>query len=258
VDRTEAIELQRRNLDAFVRMLAAGSDDSVLFEREGVLAAIVPACPERSVINSVVYRDPDGLGAAREELARAYEEAGVRAWTVWVPEDEREAADLLEGAGHRLDATPLAMTLDLARLPEPEEEELDWDDRAAVANVARVNDNAYGFGTPTFGAALARLPGELPLRFYQARVEGEPACVVATLDQGEDCGIYLVATLKDHRGRGLARRLMHLALAEARDRGRRTSTLQATKLGAPVYERLGYETFGALEMWEHRRPSDSA
>jgi len=258
VDRSKAIDLQRRNLDAFVRMLAAGSEDAALFERDGVLAAIVPACPERSVINSITYRDAEALGAAREELARAYEDAGVRAWTVWVPEDERDAAELLEAAGHRLDATPLAMTLDLTDLPEPKRDDLDWDDRAVIGDVARVNDNAYGFETPTFGAALARLPGELPLRFYQARVEGEPGCVVATLDEGDDCGVYLVATLKGHRGRGLARRLMHLALADARERGRRTSTLQATKLGAPVYARLGYKSFGALEMWERRSGQPAA
>jgi GNAT superfamily N-acetyltransferase len=253
MDRAEAIELQRRNLDAFVRMLAAGSEESTLFERDGVVASIVPACSERSVINSVSYRDAPALGGVREELAGAFEEAGVRAWTVWVPEDERDAARILEDAGHHLDATPMAMTLDLTSLSEPEDEELDWDDRAPTAVVARINDNAYGFTEPTFGAAMTLLPGELPLRFYQARVEAEPACVVATLDSGDDCGVYLVATLKGHRGRGLARRLMHFALDAARRRGMRTSTLQATKLGAPVYERLGYESFGALEMWEHRR-----
>jgi hypothetical protein len=44
-----------------------------------------------------------------------------------------------------------------------------------------------------------------------------------------------------------------VALAEARGRGMETSTLQSTKLGYPVYERLGYERVCALEMWERRR-----
>jgi GNAT superfamily N-acetyltransferase len=119
--------------------------------------------------------------------------------------------------------------------------------------VARINDLAYGFEQPTFGAALTGLPADVPLRLYQARVEGEPAAVLGTLDDGDDCGIYLVATLKGHRGRGLSRRLLHLALAEARDRGLRSSSLQATKLGQPVYERLGYEAICTLEMWERRK-----
>jgi GNAT superfamily N-acetyltransferase len=252
VDPATAIELQRRCLAAFVRMLGKGSDRAALFERDGVLGAVVPSCPERSVINSVTYRDARSLEAALPELAAAHDQAGVRAWTVWVPEDDREAAALLEAAGHQLDATPMAMVCDLAGLPDPEAV-LDWDDRATPATVARVNDFAYGFEEPTFGAAMTALPADLPLRLYQARVDGEPVSVLATLDDGDDCGIYLVATLKGHRGKGLSRRLLHVAIAQARDRGMRTSSLQATKLGYPVYERLGYESICELHMWERRK-----
>jgi GNAT superfamily N-acetyltransferase len=253
VDRSAAIELQRRCLASFVRMFGRGSESAALFEREGVLGAIVPACPDRSVINSVTYRDAGSLEAALEELGAAHEEAGVRAWTVWVPEDDREAVALLGAAGHQLDATPMAMVLDLARLPDPDARGLDWDDRATPADVARINDHAYGFQEPTFGAAMTTLPADLPWRLYEARVDGEPVSVLGTLDDGDDCGIYLVATLKGHRGKGLSRRLMHVALAEARDRGLRTSSLQATKLGYPVYERLGYEAICTLQMWERRK-----
>ena len=255
MDRATALELQRRCLAAFVRMLGRGSESAAMFERDAVLAAIVPACPDRSVINSVTYRDAASLGAALEELAAAHDQAGVRAWTVWVPEEDRDAATLLEAAGHRLDATPDAMVLDLAGLPDPDTRELDWDDRASPADVARVNDLAYGFEGPTFGEALNALPADMPLRLYQARVDGQPASVLATMDEGDDCGIYLVGTLREHRGEGLAGRLLHAALAEARERGLRTSSLQATKLGYPVYERLGYAPICTLEMWERRKPA---
>jgi GNAT superfamily N-acetyltransferase len=249
MDRSAAIELQRRSLAAFVCMLGRGSEGSALFERDGVLGAIVPACPDRSVINSATYRDAASLEAALEELAAAHDEAGVRAWTVWVPEDDADAAALLEAAGHELDATPMAMVIDLAGLPDPDAQGLDWDDRARPADVARINDLAYGFQKPTFGAAMTTLP----LRLYEARVDGEPVSVLGALDDGDDCGIYLVATLKGHRGKGVSRRLLHVALAEARQRGLRTSSLQATKLGHPVYERLGYEAICTLQMWERRK-----
>ena len=62
----------------------------------------------------------------------------------------------------------------------------------------------------------------------------------------------LVATLPEARGRGLAGALMAHALVDAGERGLRTSTLVATKMGRPVYERLGYRGLGALEMWERR------
>jgi GNAT superfamily N-acetyltransferase len=252
VDLAAGIELQRRGLTAFVRLLATGAEGSSLFERDGVIASVVPGAPDRSVLNSVVYRDAGALGAALDDLAGAYEAAGVRAWTVWVPEGDRDAAALVEAAGHRLDAVPTAMVRDLASLDEPNADGLDWDAHAAVDDVTRINDLAYGFEVGTFGGAMTRVPPGLAMRLYQARVDGEPACVMATVDDGADCGIYLVATLREHRGRGLAGGLLHVALAEARDRGLETSSLQSTKFGYPVYARLGYEPICALEMWERR------
>jgi GNAT superfamily N-acetyltransferase len=144
------------------------------------------------------------------------------------------------------------MVRDLASLEEPASNGLDWDADAAVDDVTRINDLAYGFEVGTFGGAMTRVPPGLPMRLYQARVDGEPACVMATVDDGADCGIYLVATVKEHRGRGLAGGLLHVALAEARERGLETSSLQSTKFGYPVYVRLGYEPICALEMWERR------
>src|SRR4249920_417049 len=78
-------------------------------ELDGVLAGITPAVPERSLPNSVLYRSEDALIAALSQLAEVYESAGVRAWTVWVPEQHERARRALADAGHVLDATPTAM-----------------------------------------------------------------------------------------------------------------------------------------------------
>jgi len=32
-----------------------------------------------------------------------------------------------------------------------------------------------------------------------------------------------------------------------------TASLQATRAGAPLYERLGFADYGFVEMWERRR-----
>ena len=253
MERAEGMELQRRNLAAFIRLLGSSSEGAFVIERDGVLASVVPAVPQRSVVNSVVYRDGASLAAALDEVTAAFDRAGIAAWTVWVPDDDRDAAAALEAAGHRLDAIPTAMVLDLEGLPDPDADDLDWDAEADPGEVGRINDLAYGLAPGGFGGALADVRTAPPVRLYQARVDGEPVCVLGTIDDRDDCGVYFVATLKGHRGRALARRLLHVALAEARERGCRTSSLQASPLGYPVYERLGYETICALEMWERRR-----
>jgi GNAT superfamily N-acetyltransferase len=169
------------------RLIGAGSAGARTLERDGVVAALVPAALERSVVNAVAYERPDALAAAYDEIAAAYAEIGAK-WTVWVHDGDRATVELLARAG----------------------------------------------------------------RVYVARLDGEAAGCCAATDEGENSEIQMVAVVPEARGRGLSGKLIAHALADAAGRGMRTSTLVATKLGLPVYERLGYRSLGVLEMWERR------
>jgi hypothetical protein len=46
--------------------------------------------------------------------------------------------------------------------------------------------------------------------------------------------------------------VIRAALRNAKQRGRTSTTLWASAMGAPVYERLGYRTLGHLHLWELR------
>lgn len=253
MDVGEVLELQRRGLEAWIRAMAHGSAGGHVAEFDGVVGAVIPACPERSLVNCVVWRDADALGAALDGLAAAYRSAGVNAWTVWVPDNERGAISMLEAAGHRFDGEPAAMYLGLDDLPAPELGDLDWDSEASPAEVGRLNDSAYGFAAGEGpGAAIGPGPEGIPTRFYRARVEGRTVSGLETIDAGSDCVITMVATLEPFRGRRLAGRLLWAALAEARERGMRISTLQSSMLGRGVYERLGYGVACRLQLHERR------
>lgn len=246
------LELIREGMAPFWKLMAE-SCGGMAWERGGVTAAVIPAAPERSVFNSVFYEQGEELLECLDELARVYGEAGVNAWTVWVPEAEAETAAGLRAAGHRLDASPRAMAMRIEELREPPaSEEIEIEERLDLAELARLNEIAYGYPPGDF-AALANsvLPG---LHLYFARLDGEAVAGAGIWDYGSDGVLCWVATLPEARGRGLSARLCAHAIARARERGVVTTTLQATKLGRPVYERLGYRDFGALQMWERRRP----
>ena len=240
---------QYAGLRGFCELLGRAAPDSQVFERDGVLAAVVPAAPERSVVNSVAYEDAGRLERALPELAAAYEAAGVRAWTVWVPHTDAEAAGALARAGHVLDADPAAMAMELSALEAPPPPDLDLDPSPDVATVARLNDRAYAFGGNHFERALQTAPN---LHVYVARRDEQPVCCATGHDHDGDFSVTLVATLPEARGQGLAGRLLTHALHDARERGCTTTSLQATKMGEPLYRRIGYRDLGAVQMWERR------
>jgi GNAT superfamily N-acetyltransferase len=258
MDIARAAELQRNSLGDYIEMVASGSPGAQLIELDGVRAAIAPATPQRSIPNSVTYAAADALADAHAELGARYARAGVSTWTVWVPEFDRDAIELLERAGHRFDGSPAAMTLELARFDPPDLGDLGWDRGCDGATLGRINDRAYGHeGADGFAGALSGLGERAGVRLYRAMVDGKPVSVLGTIDHTEsdgaaDCGIYFVATDPAYRRRGLSTRLLAAALIEARERGCATSTLQASGAGRPIYQALGYEHTFDLHLYERR------
>jgi len=72
------------------------------------------------------------------------------------------------------------------------------------------------------------------------------------LDVQGDAFVTFVATLPQHRGKGFVTALMRQALKEAQQRGRTTTTLQASKLGQNAYARLGYRPLREQHLWKLR------
>jgi GNAT superfamily N-acetyltransferase len=241
-------ELVLGNQPALWRIYAEVGHGELIAE-EGVQATVIPGSPKRSFFNSVFYDDAERLIARLLDLAEAYEQAGVRAWTVWVPASDERTGEALAEAGHKLDAEPRAMGLALEelRMPDPDSA-LEIRTGMDMPLVLEINEIAYGYAAGDF-PPMDPLPG---MQLYQGHLDGEVVGTTVIWDRGVDCEISMVATLPEARGHGIAGRVLARALADARERGQRASTLIATKLGYPVYEKLGYRDVGGLQMWERR------
>jgi predicted GNAT family acetyltransferase len=112
--------------------------------------------------------------------------------------------------------------------------------------VASLNDEVYGY-PGSFARALVSLDQHHGLA---AAVDGRPVSCALAHDTSGDCHVTLVATLADHRGHGYAGALVRTLVRDGIARGCTTTTLGATRAGAPLYERLGYQDVGSLQMWE--------
>jgi ribosomal protein S18 acetylase RimI-like enzyme len=247
------IERVHQAMFHWYRRIGGASAGARALEPPGVLAAVVPATPERAVANAVLFRTPAQLEAAYDEVTAAYAEIGAN-WTVWVqPEGRAEASALLAERGHVLDADPAAMARTLAEPPPrpPADALEDWTADGELTDVGRVNDRSYTFGTDSWSRALAGFALD-DVHIYVARRGGEPVACLMIVDCDGYSDVQMVAVVPEARGAGLSGKLLAHGLADAAERGSASATLIATKLGYPVYRKLGFEDVGDFQMWERR------
>jgi GNAT superfamily N-acetyltransferase len=234
-------------LRAFYRLTAELNDDARIVELGDVQACVQPGSRVASIPNGVVYSDPEALRAALPDLLSLY---GSLPWLVWLRPDDEEGARACAESGLRADGRPAFMVAGLSEVAPPrgsvEVEAVSW------SEVAVVNERAYGLPAGAFTVLFAAGGASPPARLYGARVDGEIASVVLALQDGPHLGFYLVATVPEAQGRGLAGELMRVAAAEALARGLETTALEATAVGEPVYAGLGFRRVGIIQQYEHR------
>jgi GNAT superfamily N-acetyltransferase len=242
----------RAGLAGIIGVFGAAAESSRVVRWAGVTAAVVPATPDRSLFNTALFDSPAALDAEYDALARVYAEAGVRAFSVWTDPADSAQSEFLTARGFKLDGRPRAMAAELDRLALPQAGDLAWSHTEQVSVVAQLNEAAYGLPAPSWQRAFSLLR-DPRARMYVALDGGVAAASVLTWDGDYgDCAVCGVATAPQHQRRGLASRLLGVALREAMQRGAITTTLQSSSQGRAVYARMGYRDLGALGVWEHR------
>ena len=114
---------------------------------------------------------------------------------------------------------------------------------------------AEGYGVPLEVTTMFGLSGlETGSDAVEARYFGVfqgdrmVATSVACMD-GELGGVYCVATLPEARKRGLGEAVTALAAQAIKDAGYPMAILQASQMGASIYSRMGFQTFGAIPLY---------
>ena len=165
---------QAQSQRAFYRALAGGSPGAKLLELDHVQATLVPVRGWFSIFNSVLYANPASLERRHGRLAASYEDAGITAWTVWVPPTDSETGAMLESHGHHLDSTPMLFAADIQSLDLSPAIHLDLDPKPTWHVVAGVNDRAHGVLQPWSMAAVFQIMHDPASHLHVARLDGAP------------------------------------------------------------------------------------
>lgn len=163
-----------------------------------------------------------------------------------VLEDRPGLREAYERGGYRLDDSEILMACDLTATPVPV---LDRD-----VTVVRTDEEAVWHNANDPQGTQWIMPDNLadPCMAHYAIVrEGQ------LLSRGRNLWLdarhsYVsrVYTAEAHRGQGVARALMGRLLADDIARGARWSVLTASRMGEPLYVRLGYRPLGTIHIFD--------
>jgi GNAT superfamily N-acetyltransferase len=186
----------------------------------------------------------------------------------WVIGEDTEPADLgahLESHGFTTSGPGPLMAIDLLSMKKDAHVPSNLNivevrDRAAFETWCHLA--AQGFGIPPEREpALSRwftiaMDLKLPMKFYLAFQNGEPVATSQLFLAEGVAGIYYVTTVPKARNQGIGFAVTLRPLQAALEMGYRVGTLQASKLGEPVYRRMGFEICGIMTAY-HWRPTPS-
>jgi ribosomal protein S18 acetylase RimI-like enzyme len=114
------------------------------------------------------------------------------------------------------------------------------DDETLRDHTAVVAD-AFEWPPSLLGCVFTRrLVGDPAWTGYVGYSDGEPVTTSQLVVTDGVAAVYYVATLEAHRGRGFAEAMTRRALNEGGAAGCDMASLQASPLGLPIYERMGF------------------
>lgn len=90
---------------------------------------------------------------------------------------------------------------------------------------------------------------------YVALDDGEPVATALGTVSGGWVGVLNVATVPRHRRRGYGAALTARAVLDGLDAGAHSALLQSSRMGLPVYERLGFRTAEHWTVWLAEPPA---
>ncbi len=183
-----------------------------------------------------------------------------KGYTVWVREIDGVDDDLAKAAEHAgllavLDEPQMICTTRLGPSLLPDGVELRWVTTAAeMHQFAAVNGQAYAtYGMPEATVAEMLLD---PVAFTAEGVhsvlayrDGEPVASAQLVMSGEVGGVYWVATVDSARRIGLGEAVTRAVTDRGFDLGASSIGLQASPMGEPIYQRLGYQTIYRYTGW---------
>lgn len=207
-------------------------------EVQGVLTDL--PSPMFNVVAAARFADP--VARTAQVAARLFQRRLPFLWVVDDASREVGAALASLGLAHQ---SSVAMHCELeAPRQAPTLEEV------AADELVELTLDVFGLPPELASAMRERVPALADDAVHLAlRVDGHLVAGGSGLGDGTSWGLYNIATLPEHRGRGHAATVVEGLLAAGARRGYGAAVLDASADGKGVYERAGFTAVGVLEQY---------
>jgi GNAT superfamily N-acetyltransferase len=259
ITRDELLCLNEKNLLDYIRTYSRTAHNEFIEDDETMLA--ITDIPAVSILNNCVFRmnprDGNQTEKKVDEILSMYRQRKLPVyWYVSPATSPKDLPRILKSKKMMHIDTYSFMSMDLNRLPSKR-----INDRIQIKQVDNIDAlrewiRLYVVCFELAGAVENEmleyhsglfLDSSIPACHYIGYLNGKPVGTSSVFYSSGIAGIYNIVTAPEARNIGIGYDLTLTALAKAKDEGFRYATLQATKLGEPVYRRLGFDSYGKAE-----------
>lgn len=257
----------RQVLDVFDQELRVGwQDPTALLDRTAEVVRYLSISSPVAFI-SYAYLTPANLDRIIEEQIAYFEGLGREfEWKVYDHDWPPDMKDRLAARGFEVGEDEALAVLDLAAAPARLFEDTAADLRqittpAGLQDVLSVQEQVWGepfhWLVEELAGTMEKDPGNLLV--YSAYADGQPVsnAWVRFHPGTHFASLWGGSTLPAYRGRGIYRALVGRRAAEARRRGYRYLTVDASPMSRPILERLGFEVLSISRpcVWHPANPA---
>jgi hypothetical protein len=239
-DRVQA--LADDNFAGSWRVMTEAADGGVV-DATGPVLLLATGAPVAFLNGAFVTQPVGDPGAAVDAIVEFYRQQQVP-FLVRIREGLDPAfEDAAIAAGLQRAPDLPGMVLDPIPPPTPRRDDVDIReavDQAGLDDCVAVLSEAFGMPTEIGRRVITmRSVGGL-FRAGVAYEAGRPVATAAVCTAGDVAGVYNVATVAASRGRGLGEAVTWWALDAGAAVGAQLGSLQASAMGYPIYERMGF------------------
>ena len=158
---------------------------------------------------------------------------------------EKDFLSVLSDKGYQEKRADIAMTL--MELPDKNTFQKNLDIKRVstaeeLAHFQQVAEKSYslppGVGPFVINQRILTLPD---VEMFIGYADNKPASISMLFQTGPVAGVYWVGTLDEFRNRGFGKEITAAPLVAGKNRGCTFASLQASDMGRPVYEKMGFD-----------------